>query len=190
MSELPAEIWGHVFSRILKPADLLRAALVCREFRSIALRSLYRDLIYREPRQFLANLGCWHDPLALVPESLVLSISYLSDGAFSRYDPSVALVDPDGNVESAHPAAHNPDDPRPLNSSLHLHSTPESQSTSLAFLSSQNSYFTTPTSHLKSTLSSKTFLSSKIFSFTTASSLPNQRTLLLWMSSQLLQSRD
>ncbi|KAF8337297.1 hypothetical protein F5887DRAFT_832826, partial [Amanita rubescens] len=113
MSELPAEIWGHVFSRILKPSDLLRAALVCKEFHSIALRSLYRDIIYREPKQFLANIGYWNDALALVPESLVLSISYLSETAFSRYDPSIALVDPDGNVDSAHPAANDPDDPRP-----------------------------------------------------------------------------
>jgi hypothetical protein len=111
--ELPTEIWGHVFSRILKPADLLRAALVCKEFHSIAVRSLYRDIIYREPRDFLTNAATWQGSLTLVPQSLVLSISYLSDSAFSRYDPSVALVDSQGNVDSAHPAANDPDDPRP-----------------------------------------------------------------------------
>lgn len=101
--DLPAEVWADVFARLRRPAHLLNAALVCRTFYELALRPLYRDVVFRDPRDFIGSLPSWQTPsLALVPQSLVLSVSAFNDAVFSAHDPSVALVGPDGSVSPAH----------------------------------------------------------------------------------------
>lgn len=100
--DLPAEVWADVFARLRRPAHLLNAALVCRTFYELALRPLHRDVVFRDPRDFIAHLPSWRTrALGLVPQSLVLSISAFNDAVFSVHDPSVALVGPDGTVSRA-----------------------------------------------------------------------------------------
>lgn len=112
--DLPAEVWADVFARLRRPADLLNAGLACRTFYELALRPLYRDVVFRDPRDFIAHLPSWQTrALALVPQSLVLSISAFNDAVFSVHDPSVAQVSPDGSVNRAQALSDSDSQSRP-----------------------------------------------------------------------------
>ncbi|KAK2464680.1 hypothetical protein APHAL10511_003256 [Amanita phalloides] len=97
---LPPELWARIFSFIPRPSHLLAVSLVSRSFSALAAPALARHLIYTDPRFFLAHVPT-NPAHFLLSTSLVLAISYMNDGLFSRHDPSIALVHLDGNISYA-----------------------------------------------------------------------------------------
>ncbi|KAF8878773.1 hypothetical protein BD779DRAFT_1474670 [Infundibulicybe gibba] len=98
---LPQELWIAVFEAMERPTDLLAVINVCRAFRSLGIRSLYRNLQWLTPFDFTGNKSFWNShgggTMNEVPTSLTIGISYASANSFGRFDPTIAVVDADGS---------------------------------------------------------------------------------------------
>src|ERR1700722_5590932 len=74
---IPNEMWIHIFERVSRSADLVRVMQTCTRFYALALRVLYKRIVWRDPRHFASNMSFWpsNPTLLTVPTSLVVGIS-------------------------------------------------------------------------------------------------------------------
>ncbi|KAF8056542.1 hypothetical protein FPV67DRAFT_1530351 [Lyophyllum atratum] len=93
-------MWIVVFEAIESPSDLLRLVRTCKHFYSLAIRVLYREVRWMGPFLYAQNVSFWnrHAPsMALVPASLTVGISLVSDNSYSRVSSDAPVVEEDGS---------------------------------------------------------------------------------------------
>ncbi|EGN92557.1 hypothetical protein SERLA73DRAFT_190900 [Serpula lacrymans var. lacrymans S7.3] len=111
LNSLPNELWLAVFESLTNPGDLCRVVRTCQRFHDLAIRVLYRHIVWDDPRWFATNFPylLQHPEINSVPRSLTLGISQIQyNGSHVEQMENIrAIVDVHGDLRQPGPAMNH-----------------------------------------------------------------------------------